>query len=68
MSAEPEKSYNPNIWGAVTGLASLLIFSVAYATLGFPSMLIHVLILPIVIGLIVRWQIKLNFTNSYRDD
>ena len=68
MKGNDDKAYNPNTWGLVTGVVSLAIFAIAYVTIGFPSMLIHVFMLPIIIGFIVRWQIKLKYTNPYRDD
>ena len=68
MSDGPEKTYNPNVWGFATGVFALLVLAVTHVTIGFPSMLVHVFILPVVIGLVVRWQIKLKYTNTYRDD
>ena len=68
MTDDNKKTYNPNAWGLATGLISLAIFAVTYVTIDFPSMLVHVFVLPIVVGLVVRWQIKLKYTNPYRDD
>jgi hypothetical protein len=68
VTDDDDRNYNPNVWGFVTGLVSLAIFAFTYFTVGFPDMLMHVFTLPVIIGLIVRWQIRLNHTKRYRDD
>ena len=65
---EPTKPINPNLWGLGTGVVAFILFAIAHFTIGFPDMLIHAFILPIVIGLLVRWQFKLEYTNPYRDE
>lgn len=62
------KPIRPTMIGVITGLAALVIFAVTHAAFGFPEMLIHVLILPLLIGLIVRFLTKLNHTNPWRRD
>lgn len=65
---ETDKPVRPNQVAIITAVLSLIVFSVTHFTFGFPDMLIHVLILPIIIGLVVRWSLKLNSTNNYRRD
>lgn len=67
-ASEETKTYNPNLWGLGAGIVSLVFFTISYLYFGWPDMLIHVLLLPLIISLIVRWQIKLKYTNPYRDD
>jgi hypothetical protein len=65
---EESKTYNPNLWGLGTGIFGLVAFTISYIFFGWPDTLIHVLILPVIVGLLVRWQIKLSYGNPYRDD
>jgi hypothetical protein len=66
--AEGAKPVRPNLLGVVTGVFALIVLAITHFTIGFPDMFIHVLMLPVIIGLVVRWSIKLNYTNAYRDD
>ena len=68
MTENNEKTYNPNLWGLVAALVSISIFAVSYLMFDFPDMLIHVFMLPVIIGFVVRWQIRLNHTKHYRGD
>ncbi len=66
--SEEAKTYNPDIWGFVTFVIAFIAFAVTHFSFGFPDLLIHVLILPVIIGFVVRWLIKLKYTNVYCDD
>ncbi|MEC9067697.1 MAG: hypothetical protein VX569_10510 [Pseudomonadota bacterium] len=67
-SPKDDKPIRPNLIGIVTGVLSLMLFGVSHFTLGFPDMFIHVLMLPVIIGLVTRWSVNLNYTNTYRDE
>lgn len=62
------KPIRPTMIGVIAGLGALVIFAVTHIAFGFPEMLIHVLLLPLFIGLIVRFSTKLNHTNPWRRD
>lgn len=62
------KPIRPTRIGVITGLGALVIFAVTHIAFGFPEMLIHVLLLPLLIGLIVRFSTKLKHTNPWRRD
>jgi len=62
------KPVRPNLIGIVAAVLSLTLFGVTHFAFGFPDMLIHVVMLPVIIGLATRWSVKLNHTNPYRDD
>lgn len=62
------KTVSPTRIGVITGVVALVVFAITHIAFGFPEMLIHVLLLPLLIGLIVRFSTKLNYTNPWRRD
>ena len=65
MSDKPVK---PNLIGLLTGLVMFALFAVTHYAFGFPRMLIHVFIIPIGVGLIMRYYLNLEHGDPWRRD